>query len=58
MRTRVRPGPWTEEMRYGIRTQRTAKGLEAANQEKTGVRFSKEEGGNEENERAVQRMKI
>ena len=40
-----RPGPWTEEMRYGIGTQRTAKGLKPSNQERTEVSFPKEEGG-------------
>ena len=45
VRTRVRPGPWTEEMRYGIGTQRTAKGSETSNQERTEVSCPKEEGG-------------
>ena len=43
VRTRVRPGSWTRKwggaqtlyQRYGIKTQRTAKGLEPANHEKT-----------------------
>ena len=65
VRTRVRPGSWTRKwggaqtryQRYGIKTQRTAKGLEPADHEKTGGRFSKERGGQQRKRRSGSKNK-